>query len=75
MEKHIVPYFKNFKINEIQAMTVRRWQTELINSPKNYKPTYLRTLNSQLSAIFNFAVKYYGLPYNPVRRSSPMGKK
>ena len=75
MEKHIIPYFKNFKVNEIQAMTVRRWQTELINSPKKYKPTYLRTLNSQLSAIFNFAVKYYGLPYNPVQRSGPMGKK
>ncbi len=75
LEKHIIPYFKNFKVNEIQAMTVRRWQTELINSPKKYKPTYLRTLNSQLSAIFNFAVKYYGLPYNPVQRSGPMGKK
>ncbi|MBQ2923018.1 MAG: site-specific integrase [Clostridia bacterium] len=75
LEKHIIPYFKNFKVNEIQAMTVRRWQTELINDPKKYKPTYLRTLNSQLSAIFNFAVKYYGLPYNPVQRSGPMGKK
>lgn len=39
------------------------------------KPTYLRTLNSQLSAIFNFAVKYYGLGSNPVQKSGTIGKK
>ncbi len=75
LAKHIIPYFKNFKVNEIQPMTVRRWQTELINSPKKYKPTYLRTLNSQLSAVFNFAVKYYGLNSNPVQKSGSIGKK
>lgn len=66
---HIMPYFKNLKVNEIQPMNVRRWQTELMNNQKNYKPTYLRTLNSQLSAIFNFAVKYYGLGSNPVQKA------
>lgn len=66
---HIMPYFKNLKINEIQPMNVRRWQTELMNNQRNYKPTYLRTLNSQLSAIFNFAVKYYGLSSNPVQKA------
>ena len=75
MEKHILPYFSHLKINEIQPMTIRRWQTELINSPEKYKPTYLRTLNSQLSAIFNFAVKYYGLASNPVQKSGSIGKK
>lgn len=72
---HIMPYFKNLKVNEIQPMNVRRWQTELMNNQKNYKPTYLRTLNSQLSAIFNFAVKYYGLGSNPVQKSGTIGKK
>lgn len=72
---HIMPYFKNLKVNEIQPMNVRRWQTELMNNQKNYKPTYLRTLNSQLSAIFNFAVKYYGLSSNPVQKSGTIGKK
>ena len=72
---HIMPYFKNLKVNEIQPMNVRRWQTELMNNQRNYKPTYLRTLNSQLSAIFNFAVKYYGLSSNPVQKSGTIGKK
>ena len=72
---HILPYFKNFKVNEIQPLTIRKWQTELLSSTKNYKPTYLRTLNSQLSAILNFAVKYYGLNKNPVHISGSIGKK
>lgn len=72
---HILPYFKDLKVNEIQPMTVRRWQSELLNDPRNYKPTYLRTLNSQLSAIFNFAVNYYGLACNPVKKSGSIGKK
>ena len=73
--KHILPYFRHLRINDIQPMTVRRWQTGLINSTQNYKPTYLRRLNSQLSAIFNFAMKYYGLPSNPVQKSGTIGKK
>lgn len=72
---HILPYFKNLKVNEIQPITIRHWQSELMGSQKHYKPTYLRTLNSQLSAIFNFAVKYYGLPANPVQKSGAIGKK
>ena len=72
---HIMPYFKNLKVNEIQPMTIRHWQSELMGNEKNYKPTYLRTLNSQLSAIFNFAVKYYGLGSNPVKKSGSIGKK
>ena len=30
-------------------------------------PTYLKNINDQLSAIFNHAVRFYGLPENPVR--------
>lgn len=72
---HILPYFKNLKVNEIHPMTIRHWQSELMNNQKKYKPTYLRTLNSQLSAIFNFAVKYYGLSSNPVQKTGAIGKK
>lgn len=72
---HILPYFQHLKINEIQPMTIRKWQTELMSNGKNYKPTYLRTVNSQLSAVLNFAVKYYSLPSNPVHKSGSIGKK
>lgn len=44
------------------AEDIRRWQNELIK--KGYSPTYLKTINNQLSAIFNYAVKYYDLKGN-----------
>lgn len=71
----LLPFFGDMPINTITATTVRKWQTELISSPENYKETYLKTINNQLSAIFNFAVKYYGLKTNPARDCGSMGKK
>ena len=39
-----------------------------------YSPVYLKTLHNQLSAIFNHAVKYYGLHENPAAKVGNMGK-
>jgi integrase len=71
----ILPYFKKMRMNEIEPATIRKWQNELLNHEKNYSPTYLKTTNNQLSAIFNFAMKYYKLPTNPARITGSMGKK
>lgn len=85
--RHILPYFAALPVNSITPATVRKWQNAMISarfSPQWGKPgqaekpfsqTYLKTLNNQLSAVFNFAVKYYGLPQNPVRLAGSMGKK
>jgi integrase len=62
-------------INTITATTIRKWQTELIAHPNNYSETYLKTLHNQVSAIFNFACKYYRLGENPARMCGSMGKK
>lgn len=35
---------------------------------------YLKTLHNQLSAVFNYAVKFYGLPSNPAAKTGNMGK-
>lgn len=75
----IVPYFKDRKLAEIQARDVVAWQNELLSlKQKNGKPysqTYLKTLHNQLSAIFNHAVKFYGLNKNPARIAGNMGKE
>ena len=42
---------------------------------KDFKETYLKTLHNQLSAVFNYAVKYCGLPSNPARECGAMGSK
>lgn len=42
---------------------------------KKYSPAYLRSVNNQLSAIFNHAVRYYDLRENPCKKAGSMGKK
>lgn len=71
----LLPYFGGVAINKIEPATVRMWQNEFINHENNYSPTYLKTINNQLSAIFNFAMRYYKLPSNPARICGSMGKK
>ena len=71
----LLPFFQSMPINMIDAVAVRKWQNELISHENNYAQTYLKTVNNQLSAIMNYAVKYYKLPVNPVRVCGSMGKK
>lgn len=75
IDYRVLPFFENMPINTITATTVRKWQNELISSEENYSQTYLKTIHNQLSAIFNFACKYYKLPENPARTCGSIGKK
>lgn len=72
-ENKLLPVFGNMRLNEILPATVRQWQNELI-SEEEYAPTYLRSINSQLSAVMNYAVRYYGLRVNPVKVAGTIGK-
>lgn len=75
----ILPYFAKRKMKEIEARDVIAWQNELLayrdESGEAYSPTYLKTIHNQLSAIFNHAVRYYHLPYNPAQRAGNMGSE
>ena len=68
----VLPYFGKMKMNEITASDVRKWQNELIK--QGYAPTYLKTINNQLAALFNYAVRYYDLSNNPCRKAGSIGK-
>lgn len=72
MEKNILPYFSNLGITEITPAIVRTWQNEITS--KGYAPGYLYLLHRQLSAIMNFAVRFYGLSVNPVPCAGSIGK-
>ena len=72
VELKILPYFGKKRVNDITAADIRQWQNELIK--KGYSPTYLKTINNQLSAIFNYAVRYYDLKSNPCVKAGSMGK-
>ena len=75
----ILPYFENRKIAEIEAKDVIAWQNELMayrdKKGKPYSADYLRTIHAQLTAIFNHAVNFYNLSYNPARRAGTIGSE
>ena len=73
VELKILPYFEKKKIAEITAADIRQWQNGMMK--KGYSQTYLKTINNQLSTIFNYAVKYYDLPKNPCMQTGSMGKR
>lgn len=73
IKKRILPYFENRKMSEIKATDVIKWQNELLKSEDGkdgkLSQTYLKSCQSQLSAIFNHACKLYGLKINPTHQS------
>ena len=75
----ITPYFGKMPLNEIGPTDIRAWQNTLTGyrdkNGEGYSPTYLRAIQNQITAIFNYAVKYYGLKENPCHKAGSMGKK
>lgn len=67
IEKFLVPYFDNVAISKITPVKIRNWQTYLLEHYMGYSNQYLRYINIQLSCIFNFARKFYGLTENPMK--------
>lgn len=78
IETWILPYFKRRALDEITPIDVREWQNKLMSYHTKggnlLKPTYLRSIHAQLSAIFNYAVKFYQLPQNPCKVTGGMGE-
>lgn len=68
----ILPYFKDKPINDIKAADIRKWQNKLMK--EGYSATYLKTINNQLAAIFNYAERYYDLKNNPCKKAGTIGK-
>ncbi len=72
MDLKVLPYFGQKRINDIKPADIRAWQNELLK--KGYAPTYLKSVNSQLAAVFNYAVRYYDLQSNPCKKAGSIGK-
>lgn len=71
--KKILPYFRDQNVADISPAQIRKWQNEMMG--QGYAPTYLKTINNQMTAIFNYAVRYYHLPQNPAVAAGSMGKR
>lgn len=73
IDSKILPYFKNKKLIDITTPDINKWHSIL--KKEGYKPTYLRSIRNQMSAIFNYAISNYNHDKNPVRKAKKMGEK
>lgn len=69
-EHAILPFFHALKLSEITPAHVRRWQNDMMN---NYAPTTQKQIHGILSALFNFAMRFYHLASNPARIAGSIG--
>lgn len=80
IDHRITPYFGKKKVVDITTSDVIQWQNEMIsccssNTGKPFTKSYLKTLHNQLSAIFNYAVKFFDLKENPAAKVGNMGSE
>lgn len=78
IKSSILPYFKDKKLAEITSLDILKWQNDWLTkinykTGKEYSKSYLKTVNNQISAIFNHAVKFYNLSENPAKNIGNMG--
>lgn len=79
INRHILPHLGEMPVNKITVATVRQWQNTImqakaIYSGRSLSPHTLRNISVCLSSILNYAVRFYGLPQNPVQVARGMGK-
>lgn len=79
LQTKLIPFFGEMKLDEITPADVMRWQGALRSATRSttkmpYSATYVRTIENQLSAIFNHACRFYGLQANPLRQAGRVGK-
>ena len=79
IEKKILPYFGNKRVRDVKPVDVLHWKNIIMETMDEngmpYSPVYLKTIHNQLSAMFNHAVRFYGLPENPAAKAGNMGKE
>lgn len=78
LKDKLIPYFGKKKMNEIKASDIIKWQNTLMEMKDDdgrplYSKKYLKTIQAQLSCIFNHAVRLYELKKNPVHAAGPIG--
>ncbi|MCR5593220.1 MAG: site-specific integrase [Saccharofermentans sp.] len=78
INNHILPYLGNRKLSEITPKDIREWQNKLLESGdkngRELSSCYRKTIHNQLSAAFNYAVRFYGLKSNPARLAGNFGR-
>ena len=72
VDKYIIPLLGKKPINTITPADIIQWQNTIRNM--GYKPTYLRMIQNQMTALFTHATSIYNLSNNPCKKVKKMGK-
>lgn len=64
-ELHILPYFKDYNINNINVSNIKEWADMM--QKKGLSLNYLNLIDNILKNIFDFGIKNYGLKTNPAQ--------
>lgn len=78
LQKHILPYFGARVLTEITPSIVQQWQTEMRTKTrrgKAFSETYLHSIQSQLNAVLNYAVRKSYIQFSPMVDLKNMGEK
>lgn len=78
LQKHILPYFGDCVLTDITPAMVQKWQEEIKKKERRGKPftnTYLHSIQSQLNAVLNYAVRKNYIPFSPMVDLKNMGEK
>ena len=73
IEKHILPFFKDYKINNIKSNDYIEWKEYIIN--KNFSYKYNCSLHICMVNILNFAYKFYNLNENVASKVGNFSKR
>ncbi len=71
IENWILPFFKDYRLSDIDYKKVIEWEKYLNNS--DLSEATKKTLCNILSSMFNHAIKFYNLKENPLLKAGSIG--
>lgn len=75
-ESKILPYLGDKVVYQIDENDIETWQINVIdNAEIDYAPSYWYAMETQLSAVLNYAMKYHKLGKNVMKNVDRIGKK
>lgn len=72
IDRHLIPFFKGMKMNEITPKDIINWQKTILEA--GYSETYQRMVQNQVTALFVHANKIYDLHQNPCKKTRKIGR-
>ena len=71
-KRFIRPCFQTKRINEITSADIRAWQNGMLKL--DYSQLYLHRVDSVMSAVFKYGVRFFGLKNNPCDHVGTIGE-